>query len=264
MKWLAKLFYRGRVRRLERTQRAAALLAAGRIDEAEQLLDLARPTRWVDDLAVFHFVTGKLHMERGALDEAERHLYTALGLGLDRPSVKLNLAVLKVRRCDLASALSLLSDVELSDDESILEQVRVMRRVIAEVTSGALLGELAERGQRFRKKHLEKELGDDDLAGTLRALGEVIKGSKLSSRDLEDALLLMGQLAVASRGGSWLLGLEPRDHRVLVDGVAWQPWAEVERLRAGEIDALSLPGDPKAGPGEALLGSTRGDVSNNS
>lgn len=243
MRWLAKLFYYGRVRRLERLQEAAALLGAGRLEEAEERLRLARPNRWVDDLAVYHFVAGRLRMERGALDEAERHLHAALVLGLDRPSVKLNLAVIKVRQCALADALTLLSEVELSEDESVLEQARVMREVIAKVTTGDSLGEITDRCRRFGRKHLDRGLaeGPSDALERLAEVAKAVGSAKLSTKDREDAVLYLGHLAVVACGGSWLLGLEPRDHRILVAGIAWHPSAELEAFVSGESDALRLP-----------------------
>lgn len=116
MRWLGRLIFYGRIRRMKHIQHAAALLADGRTADAEQLLDSARSKVWVEDLAVYHFVRGKLRMEQGHLDRAEMHLHTALGLGLERASVKLNLAVLLVRKCQLNAALELLDEVELSDD----------------------------------------------------------------------------------------------------------------------------------------------------
>jgi hypothetical protein len=186
-------------------------------------------------------------MEQGALDEAERHLHTALGLGLDRPAVKLNLAVLKVRRCELGAALALLDEVDLADDASLLEQSKVMRQVIADVASGAPLGEIADRSARFAKKHLDGA-GAEDPGARLAALSKAIREEKLSGKDREDAALAYGALLCEARGGHWLCGLEPEDHQVLVAGVAVRPGAEVDRLLSGEIDALPLPAAPKALP----------------
>ncbi len=249
MKWLAKLFYRGRIKRLERTQYAAALLAQGETAEAAEILERARPRSWVDDVAVYHFVTGKLRMEQGLLDEAEMHLHTAVGLGLERPAVKLNLAVLAVRRCALGEALALLDEVELSDDASLLEQCRVMREVIAETQQGVPLPEIATRAARFRKKHLTGGGDPRDAEALLKRLTERLqRGSGLSSKDREDAALLYGTLLVQAREGRWLLGLEPRDHRVLVQGVLHHPAAAIDALLGGEREALELPAPPPALP----------------
>ncbi len=245
MKWLAKLFYYGRIKRLERIQTAAALIAAGKTDQAETLLESARPRHWVDDLAVFHFVSAKLCMERDELEEAEQHLHTALGLGLDRPSVKLNLAVLKVRQCALGAALRLIDDVELSDDPAILEQARVMREVIAKVKQGDVLPEITERSARFRKKHLKA--GDADPEAALQSLSDRLReGAKLSGKDREDAILLYGSLLVAARQGTWLFGLEPRDHRVLISGVLYHPAEQVDEILGGQLEQLPLPPAPPA------------------
>jgi tetratricopeptide (TPR) repeat protein len=236
--WLLRLLFWGRIRRLKRIQQAAALLADGRPDEAEQLLELARPKVWVDDLAVYHFVTGKLRMEQGDLDQAEQHLHTALALGLERPSVKLNLAVLLVRKCQLNQALTLLDEIELSDDPAILEQARVMRQVIRDARGGSMLSEIADRSARFRKKHLKKV--DSTTAATLPALEKQLQ-TNLSSSDRDDGCLLLGQLIVDACGGTWLVGLEPRDHRVLAGGVLYSPSDMITAWLDGDVDQLSLP-----------------------
>lgn len=238
MRWLGRLIFYGRIRRMKSIQHAAALLADGRMEDAERLLDAARSKVWVEDLAVYHFVRGKLRMEQGELDQAELHLHTALGLGLERDTVKLNLAVLRVRKCQLAAALELLEDVELSDDPAIGEQARVMREVIHDTRTGKPLGEIAARSARFRKKHLKKI--DPTAGATLPALVKRL-GGKLSRSDREDACLLLGQLLVDAREGTWLLGLEPRDHCVLVGGVLYSPAAMIDTVLCGEADQLTLP-----------------------
>ena len=239
MSWFWRLFFFGRIRRLKRIQTAAALLAGGKIEDAARLLDGNRPRMWVEDLALYHFVRGKLLMEQGELSEAELSLHTAITLGLDRPSVKLNLAVLAVRRCQLTTALVLLEEVALSDDPAILEQVKVMRRVIAETQSGNQTGEIVTRGDRFRKKYLKRI--ERSAAATLPALVKVLGDTKLSRSDREDACLLLGQIIVDDHQGVWLLGLEPRDHQVVARGQQWHPSDMILRLMDGDSDTLSLP-----------------------
>ncbi len=238
MRWLGRILFYGRVRRMKRIQHAAALLADGRMDEAEQLLDSARSTVWVEDLAIYHFVRGKLLMERGDLEGALLHLHTALGLGLERPSVKLNLAVLLVRRCQLDRALAMLDDVDLSDDPAVLEQSRVMRSVIEKTRQGQPLAEISRRAERFRKKHLKGSRESPEA--TVSALERRLR-SRLSRSDREDASLLLGQILVESRDGVWLAGLEPRDHLVLVGGVLHSPATMIDRLLEGEDDRILLP-----------------------
>jgi hypothetical protein len=152
--------------------------------------------------------------------------------------VKLNLAVLRVRKCQLNAALELLDDVELSDDPDVLDQARVMREVIAETRAGTPLTDIANRAARFRKKHLKKV--DAATEPTLTALTKRL-GGKLSGSDREDACLLLGQLLVDARDGTWLAGLEPRDHCVLVGGVLYSPAAMIDALVNGDTDGLSLP-----------------------
>ncbi len=244
MRWLGRIIFYGRIRRMKHIQHAAALLADGRTADAEKLLDSARSKVWVEDLAVYHFVRGKLHMELGELNTAEMHLHTALGLGLDRASVKLNLAVLLVRKCQLNAALVQLDEVELSDDPAVLEQAKVMREVIAETRQGKPLADIAQRAARFRKKHLKKV--DVSAEATLPALIKRL-GEKLSRSDREDACLLLGQLLVDQRDGVWLAGLEPRDHRVLAGGVLYSPAEMIDRVLDGDDDQLALPPPAKNG-----------------
>jgi hypothetical protein len=246
VRWLGRILFYGRIRRMKTIGHAAALLADGRVGDTEKLLDSARSNVWVEDLAVYHFVRGKLRMEQGDLDRAQMHLHTALGLGLDRASVKLNLAVLLVRKCELAAALDLLDDVELSDDPAVVEQSRVMRGVIADAREGTKLrADISHRAARFRKKHLKK--ADPGVEATLSALTHRLRG-KISGSDRDDACGLLGQILVEHRGGTWLTGLEPRDHRVVVDGVLYSPAAMINALLRGDTEELSLPPRPDHRP----------------
>ena len=68
--------------------------------------------------------------------------------------MKLNLAVLRVRQCQLTEALDLLEDAELADDPAVLEQARVMRAVIRDADRDPPTKEVEARADRFRKKYL--------------------------------------------------------------------------------------------------------------
>ena len=175
-------------------------------------------------------------MEKGELEQAEAHLLTATCLGLNRPSVRLNLAVLRVRKSQLTEALALLDDVETSDDESILEQARVMRQLIEQARDGALVAEIENRAQRFQKKHLKQTHQDIP-----EALVSALQDKKLSGRDREDASLLLGQSLIQKHQGAWLVGLEARDHRILVSGLSYSPDAMIDDLLAGRRDHLGIP-----------------------
>lgn len=243
-RWIAKLFYYKRIRRLERVQYAAALLAQGNTDEAAAMLVSAEPTAWVDDLAVYHFVQGKLCMETGALDEADRHLQAAQALGLDRAAVKLNLAVLRVRQCQLTEALDLLDDAELAEDPTVLEQARVMRGVIREADRNPPYEEAEARAERFRKKHFSPSTTQtESFEHDRRRLEDILhQKTKLSTKHLEDAALFYGACLTRHHAGSWVFGLEPRDHRVAARGVLYHPYALVSRLRDGVLACLPSPG----------------------
>lgn len=235
MQWFWRLFFWGRIRRMKRIQAAAARLSQGRTEEAENLLKSARPRHWVEDLAIYHFVLGRLKMEKGELNQAEAHLHTATCLGLDRPSVKLNLAVLRVRKSQLSEAMGLLDDVETSNDETILEQARVMRQLITQVRDGTLFAEIEQRARRFEKNHLKKRSKD-----TPESLATTLLQKKLSSKEQEDASLFLGQLLIQQHRGAWQLGLEARDHRILVSGLSHSPYEMIEDLLQGRRDRLSL------------------------
>jgi tetratricopeptide (TPR) repeat protein len=242
MNWFWRFFFWGRLRRLKRIQAASAYLAQGDLARAEALLAEARPRSWSEDQAVYHLVMGKLRLEQGQLGEAEKHLHAAQCLGLDRPAVRLNLAIVELRRCQLERAVELLDDVETSDDESLLEQARVIREVVDKVRTGQAAADCEAAAARFRKKHLGGQVAAPDL---VRPLFAAVLHGKLSGKDREDAGLCLGSLLVSQCDGRWVLGLEAQDHRVLVRGYLHSPHgllaAHVKGLHATLVLPAPLP-----------------------
>jgi hypothetical protein len=239
MQWLWRLFFWGRLRRLKRIQLAAAHLARGDVLAADQALASARPTAWSQDLAVYHYVLGKVRLEQGALDQAEQHLHAAMCLGLDLPSVRFSLAVVEVRRCQLERALALLQDLESSDDPSLHEQTRLMRQVIEKNRDGNAGPEVLSAIARFRKKHLPQV--ESSPGETLCSLVRTLRARQLSAKDRDDGSLLLGELLVSQCDGRWVFGLESQDHRVVVRGYLHSPHRLLSSFLSGEQDSLVLP-----------------------
>ena len=244
MSWLGKILYRGRVRGLKEVERAAALMAAGRLDEAAEVLDRWKPTAYLEDVSVYHFVAGRLRMERGQLEEAETHLMAARAVGLATASLSLMLAILKARQCQLNEALKFLAEAGESEDPGVLEQVDAVRKAVARVQDGTACKEIRKKAEQFARDELASTLGQGDRVRPLAAkLQRWLSGSRssktLRDSEVEGASALMGEILVQCCRGAWQLGLEASDHKVSVRGVALSPWRFVDDFRNGDLASLA-------------------------
>jgi hypothetical protein len=242
--WLGKILYRGRVRGLKEVERAAALMAAGRLDDAAEVLDRWKPTAYLEDVSVYHFVAGRLSMERGRLDEAEIHLMAARAVGLKTASLSLMLAILKARQCQMSEALRFLAEAGKSKDPGVLEQVDAVKHAIARVRDGSACRALRKQAEQFARDQLASTLAQGEKVRPLAAkLQQWLSGSR-SSKTLKDsqadgASAVMGEILVQCCRGAWQLGLEVSDHKVSVRGVALSPWRLVDDFRQGDLASLT-------------------------
>ncbi len=217
--------FRGRLRRLERAHQAAALLAEGKLDEAADRLEMAKSPGFGQDVGVYHFVKARLHMAKAEWELADIHLQTALGLGLTRPSVDLCVGLVKARLRQPDAALEALDRIGVEGSDDVQEQAAAVKEQLATIFSGQALADLQEEVERITAV-LSLSLKDDPDSLVSQLTDLVIK----EQVDRDQAILLLGSLAVIHRSGAWVLGLEPVDHAVAVGGRTFLPRDEVDRV----------------------------------
>ncbi len=220
--------FRGRLRRLERAQQAAALLAEGKFDEAEDRLEMAKSPGFGQDVAIYHFVKARLHMVRGEWREAEMHLQTAMGLGLTRPSVDVSMGLVKARLRQPVEAMEALDRIGVEGNDEVLAQAAAVKEQLQAILSGEFIAQV-EADIEKAAGEVGLDLGADPISG-IEQVAQAVRESRL---DRDGASLLLGALAVTHKAGAWLLGLEPSDHAVVVWGRLFVPREEVDRFLAG-------------------------------
>lgn len=244
MSWLGRILYRGRLRRLREVERAAALMAAGRLDDAAEVLERWKPRTYLEDVSVYHFVAGRLWMERGHLEEAETNLSAARALGLKTASLSLMLAILKARQCQMIEASGFLREAKTCEDPGVQEQVDAVEKAIAQVEDGSACRALRKQAEQFARDELGSTLAQGDKVRPLaEKLQQWLSGSRssktLKDREVEGVSALMGEILVQCCRGAWQLGLEVSDHKVSVRGAALSPWRLVDDFRKGTLESLT-------------------------
>lgn len=245
MNWLAKLFYRGRVKRLEGVQEAARLMAEGRLCEAESKLGENAPSRYLLDVAVFHFVKGRLAMEQGSWEGAEEELHAAKVLGIKSRTVDFLLGVLKARNHHLNEALDIMENIEGEKDDKEDQSAKKIRKLLDAHRGGETLKEISQRAGDFADEKLQnillrKNISQKEIIETLEAyLDEQKSGQPLGEEKRRRAAEFLGEVWVQFGRAQWFLGLDIRDHLVVVDGLGRRPFDEIEEYLNGEIDKIN-------------------------
>lgn len=246
MNWLARIFYRGRVVRLEGVQKAARLMAEGRLEEAGLVLDKSAPNRYLLDVAVYFFVKGRLSLESGKLRDAEKQLGAAKILGIDGVGLRFSLSVLEARNHRLDSALDAM---EIGSEEEIGEDVKgisEMREIISNHKTGKTLKNIQTRADEFAKEKLNidlycKNLDQEEALNKLAAyLREQKKGQVLGEEKRYAASAVLGEMEIRLNGAQWLLGLDMRDHLIVLNGLRACPFEEVEKYLNDKTQDLNL------------------------
>ena len=252
MNWLAKIFYRGRVSRLEAVQSAAKLMALGRVEEAEQLLDRNAPTRFLMDVAVYHFVKGRVAMAKGAWKSAEQHLLASRALGIESSSLHLCIGILEARRhrpSEAREELQTAMEASAGGEEKDQEGAPQILAMLDAQKEGESLKALKARAEGFSKKKLDGALNKPALDQTQaeKALGgleayleQQKSGQPLGEEKREDAAAALGEVFHRWKSAQWVFGLDMRDHLVALEGVARCPYDEVNQFLDGEREELDL------------------------
>jgi hypothetical protein len=223
-------------------------MAAGKLEAADALLEKNRPLRYLDDVAVYHFIAGRLAMERGKWDVAEIKLGAARELGLSPPSFYFFWGLLKARRRQWRSSLEALDEVKHHGDKELNAQADALREMIEAVFSGQARKQVDADAARFCRQTLGMALSQykeaDRFETTLfEYLVEQQTGQPLGQRKREGAAAALGAGWVRLRKGCWALGLDARAHTVVVDGIEHHPWQRVIEVLEGRTEVLFAPAD---------------------
>jgi hypothetical protein len=247
MNLLARIFYRRRVKRLQAVSRAASLVAAGDTEEALRELERNKPIRYLDDVAVYHFMMGRVMLEKGDLTEADLHLSAARALGLERGSLLFFWGLVKGRKLQWVECLEALERAERSADKGLVEQIETVRGLVDDVLSGKARDDLLEQAEIFAKQSLELDLDQletDEVIEKVEAyLSAQLKGQPLGEKKREGAAAVLGETWVRGTEGCWQFGMSSVDHRVAMRGKLHSPRKVIEEFLTGRRS--SIPTKPE-------------------
>ncbi len=243
-RFLAKLFNRKKVNRLERTMEALQAMGEGRLRDAMALLAQADPVEYTKDpgLGLYYFAKGRVAMEMMELQRGENYLTTAWVLGFRRATLFISLAVAKGRLRRLGEARELLKvarEFQLEGEDEV-EVIDRMEELLDQVASGKMAKEINSIVRRLCKqgcgKSNPRELKERDWR---KLLEKYIRDETRTSPRDED-IALFGAYMVAKHQGVWEYGLEMADHAVLVRGVAYQPARLLQAYYANKLEFEKL------------------------
>lgn len=239
MNWLAKIFYRRRVSRLEAVQTAAKLMSLGRIDEANELLERNAPSRYLMDVAVYHFIKGRLALEEGKWKEAQEQLSAAKVLGVESSTLHFCLGMLEVRRHDFEAAKRefLMTMRQGGAGKPIEERVLEIEGIISRNENGESLKEIKAMARSFSQEKLDSPLEKGTNFKVFENLESYLRdqrhGQPLGEEKRRESAALLGELAVQTVSAHWLLGLNMHDHVVVFEGKKESPYQAIEDFLGG-------------------------------
>lgn len=255
-KWLIRLFYRKKVRRIEAMSRALQLIGQGDLAAAGRIIQEARPTEFLDDLALYHFVRGRYHLECLEMEAAESHLQTAFLLGFRRPALFLALGLAKARLRRLGDAHELLQlALERSTEEEERQIAAALLQLLEEIRSGKTRRKLDEIAASAGQRVLGRKISCDQWrpADWKRVLDAAVFMEDAPAEPTEEMVVLLGQWLFYRHKGAWEFGLEPPDLAVRVSDVAFSPLTLLRSLRTGALTREELERLPLSAAGSKLF-----------
>lgn len=246
-RWLVRLFYRRKVRRIESMSRALQLIGQKDLRGAGAMIQASRPTEFLEDLQLYHFVRGRYHLECLEFEAAECHLHAAFALGFRRPAIYLALGLVKARLRRLGEAHELLELARrLSGEEEEVRILEALLKLIDEVRTGRARAGLevmaVEAGSRILGRKVR--VADWKKGDWQRLLDEAVFPEDAPPEPTDEMVVLLGFWLIERHKGVWEFGLEPSDHAVRVQDVAFSPLHLIRSVRAGAVSRAELESLP--------------------
>ncbi|PKN27234.1 MAG: hypothetical protein CVU65_03165 [Deltaproteobacteria bacterium HGW-Deltaproteobacteria-22] len=242
-RWIVRLFYRKKVRRIENMSRALQLIGQKDLRAAGALIQESRPSEFLEDLSLYYFVRGRFQLECLELEAAECYLNAAFALGFRRPALFLSLGLCKARLRRLGEAYELLTLARRLSTEA--EEQPILDALLAlldEVRSGRARAGLETLATNAAARILGRKSrpGDWRKADWQKLLDEGVFMDDAPVEPTDEMIVLLGFWLLEQHRGVWEFGLEPADLAVRVQDVAFSPLHLIRSVHAGGLSRADL------------------------
>jgi tetratricopeptide (TPR) repeat protein len=242
-RWLVRLFYRKKVRRIESMSRALQLIGEKDLRGAGALIQECRPTEFLEDLSLYYFVRGRFHLECLELEAAECYLNAAFALGFRRPALFLSLGLCKARLRRLGEAFELLTLARrLSAEDEEKQILDALLKLIDEVRTGRVRSGLEALATNAGARLLGRrgKPGEWRKADWQKLLDAGVFMDDAPTEPTDEMIVLLGTWLIETHRGVWEYGLEPADLAVRVQDVAFSPLHLIRSVRTGALSREEL------------------------
>lgn len=242
-KFLAKLFYRKKIRRFENLTAALEKIGLGDYREATRLCNEAKPTEFLDDIALYYFVSGRLALDSYELEKADLYLSTAWNLGFRRSSLFVSLGLTRARLGRFSDAWELLQIASKLTPESNEEEHNIIKQLL-ELMDKITQGDGKRKIESLLKKAVKTYSGKDRLKESelKKAFENLIVRESDSVNEMEELIAVCGEYLRTIHNGTWVFGLEMEDHNILINGITYRIKHIITAIRSGQITPEDLRG----------------------
>jgi hypothetical protein len=241
--WLARVFYKKRINRLEKLTKCFEYFGNGNFRAVQKTLIELKPTEYLDDLSLYYFIKGRLALETLEIEKGEFYLTTAWTLGFKKVPlyVSLGLAKARLRRYNEAKELLYIAQQLSSDEDEIINGLLdLMDRISHGLGEKQINKNLTKASKKFVNKSRIKDLKERDFNILFeKILDEKMDDTlKMGNDDilyLDLAIPALGEYLKQKFNGVWEFGLELMDHAVLINGIAIRPYHLIIAYKKGQI-----------------------------
>jgi hypothetical protein len=239
--FLAKIFYRKKVKRLEKLTLSLQKIGQGDFRQAISLLNSAKPTEYLEDIGLYYFVKGRIAMEMMEIEKGENWLTASWALGFRRGPLFVSLALAKARLRKFGEAKELLLVAgQLMDNPDDVEVIDQLQKLMDSIVGGAAKKSINEllttAGKNLIGKNIPNNFKEKDWAKLFEKRLKNIENNEIS----DEAIAILGGYMAFKHRGFWEYGLEVMDHAIIIGGAAFRPFYILKSYNAGSIEFEDL------------------------
>lgn len=214
---IVKIIFFARFSKAKKIGNAAALLAAGKPDEALVYLEKHGNRLHQSLLPLYIFTRGKIFDALKNFEEAENCFKTCVLTNPKDARADLELAILTGRQFRFDDCRTWLQRAQEKEDVSIQQHAAQIETLLNAIEDGSKKIEFEQRAQALSKKEIlnGKSLG---IPPDMKLLERWMRETPDARNFIDDAALLVAYGEVISNDGQWKIGLSIEDTIVILPG----------------------------------------------